>query len=145
VTELAARSRQHWQAANNSTAYVGMIHGVAVLASNSAPVTESLTRQPTHSFNYSHCGRVDLIDLSRSTSGTDSIKRQRRTRRTALAGSRDRYTGPEAEIVAKCAVGRRRFVVTPTPGATVTLEQRIVAVAVVDVAAAYLVGELHAM
>jgi len=27
----------------------------------------------------------------------------------------------------------------------VTLEQRIVAVAVVDVAAAYLVGELHAM
>ena len=53
--------------------------------------------------------------------------------------------GPEAEILAKWrgrVVGR--FVVTPTPGAAVTLEQRIVAVAVVDVVAAYLVGELHA-
>jgi hypothetical protein len=54
--------------------------------------------------------------------------------------------GPETEILAKWrgrVVGR--FVVTPTPGATVSLEQRIVAVAVVDVFAAYLVGEMHAM
>jgi hypothetical protein len=53
--------------------------------------------------------------------------------------------GPEAEIVAQWrgrVVGR--FVVTPTPGVAVTLEQRIVAVAVVDVAAAYLAGESHA-
>ena len=53
--------------------------------------------------------------------------------------------GPEAEILAQWrgrVVGR--FVVTPTPGAAVSLEQRIVAVALVDVIAAYLVGELHA-
>ena len=53
--------------------------------------------------------------------------------------------GPEAEILATWrgrVVGR--FVVTPTPGAAITLEQRIVAVAMVDVVAAYVVGELHA-
>src|ERR1700690_4182938 len=31
VTELAARSRRHWRSANSSTAYVAMIHGIAVL------------------------------------------------------------------------------------------------------------------
>src|SRR5665213_2606219 len=34
VTELAARSRRHWQEANSATAYVAMIHGDAVLAAN---------------------------------------------------------------------------------------------------------------
>ena len=38
VTELAGRSRRHWQSANRATAYVEMIHGVAVLAANSVPV-----------------------------------------------------------------------------------------------------------
>ena len=40
VTELAARSRRHWQEANFATAYVAMIHGIAVLAADSAPVAE---------------------------------------------------------------------------------------------------------
>src|SRR5579863_8518409 len=44
VTELAARGRRHWQAASSSTAYVAMIHGVAVLAADSAPVSEILER-----------------------------------------------------------------------------------------------------
>ena len=147
VTELAARSRQHWQAANNSTAYVGMIHGVAVLASNSAPVTEIID-QTTNSLVQLLSLRACRFDRSLSDPPLAQIQSNGNVELVGLRWPAREIgiPGPEAEIVAKWrgrVVGR--FVVTPTPGATVTLEQRIVAVAVVDVAAAYLVGELHAM
>ena len=147
VTELAARSRQHWQAANSSTAYVAMIHGVAVLAADSTPVAEIID-QTTASLVQLLSLRACRFDRALSDPPLAQIQSNGDI---ALVGMRwpareFGIPGPEAEIVAKWrgrVVGR--FVVTPTPGATVTLEQRIVAVAVVDVAAAYLVGELHAM
>ena len=147
VTELAARSRQHWQAANSSTAYVAMIHGVAVLAADSTPVAEIID-QTTASLVQLLSLRACRFDRALSDPPLAQIQSNGDI---ALVGMRwpareFGIPGPEAEIVAKWR-GRvgGRFVVTPTPGATVTLEQRIVAVAVVDVAAAYLVGELHAM
>ena len=147
VTELAGRSRQHWQAANSSTAYVEMIHGVAVLAADSAPVAE-IINQTTASLTQLLSLRARRFDRALSDPPLAQIQSNGDV---ALAGMRwpvreIGIPGTEAEIVAKWrgrVVGR--FVVTPTPGAAITLEQRLVAVAVVDVAAAYLVGELHAM
>ena len=54
--------------------------------------------------------------------------------------------GPQAEILAQWqgrVVGR--FVLTPTPGRPVSEERRIVAVALVDVAAAAIMDQRHAL
>jgi hypothetical protein len=147
VTELAARSRQHWQAANSSTTYVEMIHGVAVLAADSAPVA-AMIAQTNDSLVTLLSLRSCRFDRALSDPPLAQIQPNGDV---ALVGMRwpakeIGLPGPEAEILAKWrgrVVGR--FVVSPTPGAPVTQEQRIVAVAVVDVVAAYLVGELHAM
>jgi hypothetical protein len=146
VTELAGRSRRHWRAATSSTAYVEMIHGVAVLAADSAPIG-AMIDQTNESLITLLSLRACRFDRALSDPPLAQIQSNGDV---ALVGLRwpakeIGLPGPEAEILAKWrgrVVGR--FVVTPTPGATVTLEQRIVAVAVVDVVAAYLVGELHA-
>jgi K+-sensing histidine kinase KdpD len=146
VTELAGRSRQHWRAANTSTAYVEMIHCVAVLAADSAPLDEMVSHTAdslTRLLSLRAC-RFD------KTLSEPPLAQIQSNGDVALVGIRwpakeIGLPGPEAEIVATWrgrAVGR--FVLTPTPGATVTMEQRIVSVALVDVFAAYLVGERHA-
>ena len=147
VTDLASRSRRHWQEANSATEYVAMIHDVAVLASNSAPFTEIIS-QTTDSLMRLLSLRACRFDRVLSD---PPLARIQDNGDVELVGMRwpakeIGIPGPEAEILAKWrshVVGR--FVMTPTRGAAVTLEQRIVAVALVDVAAAYLVGELHAM
>ncbi len=146
VTELAARSRRHWQSANSSTAYVTMIHGVAVLAADSAPVA-AMVEETTASLIELLSLRACRFDRSLSDPPLAQIQSNGDVAHVGLRWPTREIgiPGPEAEILAKWrgrVVGR--FVVTPTPGVTVSLEQRIVAVAVVDVFAAYLVGELHA-
>jgi Domain of unknown function (DUF4118) len=146
VTELAARSRQHWQAASSSTSYVAMIHGVAVLAADSAPITAMIEQT-----NESLISLLSLRECRFDRALADPPLAQIQSNGdVAHVGMRwpareIGLPGPEAEILAKWR-GRivGRFVVTPTPGMAVSLEQRIVAVALVDVVAAYLVGELHA-
>jgi hypothetical protein len=145
VTEVAERSRQHWQSANSSTAYVAMIHGVAVLAADSAPVATMIER--------TNESLVQLLSLRAcrfdQTLSDPPLAQIQANGDVALVGlrwpARDiGLPGPEAEILAKWrgrVVGR--FVITPTPGSPVSLEQRIVAVAVADVFAAYLVGEMR--
>jgi hypothetical protein len=146
VTELAARSRQHWQAANSSTSYVAMIHAVAVLAANSATVTE-LIDQVTDSLIELLTLRACRFDRALSDPPLAQIQSNGDVAHVGVRWPAREIglPGPESEILAMWrgrVVGR--FVVTPTPGASVSLEQRIVAVAVVDVFAAYLVGELRA-
>jgi hypothetical protein len=147
VTELAARSRQHWQAANSSTAYVAMIHGVAVLAADSAPVTEMIDQ-----VTYALTKLLELRSCRFDRALSDPpLARIDSSGEVSLVGMRwpakeIGIPGPEAEILAKWrgrVVGR--FVVTPTTGMAVSLEQRIVAVALVDLFAAYFVGEMRAM
>jgi K+-sensing histidine kinase KdpD len=146
VTELAARSRRHWQAANSSTAYVSMIHAIAVLAADSVPVKEMIDEM-TSSLTRLLSLRACYFDKSLSEPPLAQIQSNGEV---ALVGMRwpakeIGLPGPESEITAKWrgrVVGR--FVMTPTPGAAVSLEQRIVAVALVDVFASYLVGERHA-
>jgi hypothetical protein len=147
VTELAARSRRHWQAANRSTAYVEMIHGVAVLAANSAPVSE-LIEQTNRSLVALLSLRSSRFDRTLSDPPLAQIQPNGDVAHVGLRWPVQEIglPGPEAEILATWrgrVVGR--FVVTPTPGDSVSLEQRIVAVAIADVAAAYLVGEHHAL
>jgi hypothetical protein len=146
VTELAARSRRHWRAANSSTAYVEMIHGVAVLAADSAPVSEMIN-QTNESLTNLLSLRACRFDRTLSDPPLAQIRSNGDVAHVGMRWPAKEIglPGPEVEILAKWrgrVVGR--FVVTPTPGATVTLEQRIVAVAMVDVVAAYVVGELHA-
>jgi len=146
VTELAARSRRHWQSANSSTAYVTMIHGIAVLAADSAPATD-MVNQTTASLTELLSLRACRFDRNLAVPPLAQIQSNGEVAHVGLRWPTKEIgiPGPEAEILAKWrgrVVGR--FVVTPTPGVTVSLEQRIVAVAMVDVFAAYLVGELHA-
>jgi hypothetical protein len=146
VTELAARSRQHWQAANSSTAYVEMIHGVAVLAANSAPVSQMI-EQTNDSLTDLLTLRSCRFDRALSNPPLAQILPNGDVAHVGMRWPAKEIglPGPEAEILATWrgrVVGR--FVVTPTPGAAVSLEQRIVAVAMVDVVAGYLFGELHA-
>jgi len=119
---LAGREQFHGVRRHDSTA--------SPCSRPTAPVTEIIDQDnQLTSFNVLSLRRADFDrSLSDPPLAPDSIKRQRRTRRTALAGSRDRIPGPEAEIVAKWR-GRSSAASssTPTPGATVTLEQRIVA------------------
>jgi uncharacterized protein DUF4118 len=146
VSELAARSRQHWQSANSSTAYVEMIHNVAVLAANSAPLSEMI-EQTSLSLTNLLSLRACRFDRALSDPPLAQIQPNGDVAHVGMRWPAQEIglPGPEAEILATWrgrVVGR--FVVTPTPGAAITLEQRIVAVAMVDVVAAYVVGELHA-
>ena len=145
VTELAARSRRHWQAAASSTAYVEMIHGVAVW--RPTPCPSAMIDQAMHPWSTLLSLRACRFDRSLSDPPLARIRSNGDVAHVGLRWPAREIgiPGPEAEIVAKWR-GRvlGRFVLTPTPGAAVTLEQRIVAVALVDVVAAYVVGEHHA-
>ncbi len=130
VTELAGRSRRHWHAANSSTTYVSMIHGVAVLAANSVPVSEILehSNESLAQLLSLRACRFDraLSDppLARIQSNGDVAHVGMRwpVREIGLPGT---GSGGSSRTWRGRVVGR--FVLTPTPGVSVTLEQRIVA------------------
>jgi len=137
VTELAARSRSHQRSATEEGAYVSLLARTAAMSSGSR-------------------SRVELIDAV--VSGLTQILSLRDCRfEPDLSGP------PFAQIVADGSVvhvgmrwpaeelgipgpaaeipcvwrgtTRGRFILTPTPGLAVTREQRVVAVALVNVAA----------
>ena len=134
----------HWQAANSSTAYVAMIHSVAELAADSAPVDGDDRPDDRRSRRgYSRCAPVASTERSPNPPLAQiQSERRGRARGNALAGPRDRpprSRGRDRGAVARSS--RRAIRPDADAGAPVSLEQRIVAVAVVDVFAAYLVGE----
>ncbi len=146
ITELAGRSRHHWRAANDSTQYVSMIHSVAELAAASVPV-DVIIDQACNSL-------VPLLSLrscrfERFLSDPPLARIQSNGEVTNVGmrwpAREIGIPGPESEIIAQWrGQVQGRFVLTPTRGAPVTLEQRIVAVALVDVVAAYVMDEPHA-
>ena len=146
ITELAGRSRHHWRAASDSTQYVSMIHGVAEMAAASVPVDVIIDEACTTLsalLSLRSC-RFDpqLADppLARIQSSGEVLNAGMRWPVREIG-----IPGPESEIVAQWrGQAQGRFVLTPTRGAPVTLEQRIVAVALVDIVAAYLMDERHA-
>jgi K+-sensing histidine kinase KdpD len=134
VTELAARNRHHYEWANEESDYVGLIHSLSELSASGAPREAVIQR-----------ARTELIALLHLRACRyESEEAERRTVRiehdghVMLGGSdwdvdRLGLPGPELEILVQ-GRGRTqgRFVLTPTPGFPVSLERRVVAVAIAD-------------
>jgi len=146
ITELAGRSRHHWRAANDSTQYVSMIHGVAELAAASVPVdvvidqacASLITLLSLRSCSFERS--LSNPPLAQIASNGDVINVGMRWPAHEIG-----IPGPESEIVAQWrGQVQGRFVLAPARGVPVTLEQRIVAVALVDVVAAYVRDEQRA-
>jgi hypothetical protein len=146
ITELAGRSRHHWRASNEAIGFVTMIHDVADLASQSAPtplIIDQASKYLVEILGLRSC-RFDfkMMDppLARLEANGEVVHVGLRWPTHDIG-----IPGPEAEIVAKWkgrVVGR--FVFAPTPGQSVSLERRIVAVSLVDVVAASVMDQQHA-
>jgi K+-sensing histidine kinase KdpD len=145
VTELAARSRHHSEAATEESEYVGRIHDLSELVASGAPADVVIERVRTE--------LISLLDLRgcRYEPGPPGRARMRiePDGQVVLGGSvwgvhRLGLPGPELELPVQ---GRGqtlgRFVLTPTPGHPVSLQRRVVAVAIADQVGAALVGRLR--
>lgn len=145
VTELAARNRYHRHIAVAESDYVGVVYYLAELVASGASA-DQVTRQATAEL-------IDLLGL-----------RSCRFDRTVVAGSPTRIEhdgnvtigklewgaeesglpGHEVELLVQSrgeTLGR--FVLEPTPGRAVSLQQRVVAVAVADQVGAALTPHLR--
>jgi hypothetical protein len=140
VTELAARSRHHHRRASAEKDYVAMIHDLADLAAGSAAAS-AIVEKATISL-------VELLDLRACRFEVvpvdPPLARIQSNGAVVHVGLRwpvgeIGIPGPEAEILAEWR-GRimGSFVLTPTPGLAVSLEQRVVAVSLAQLVGATL-------
>jgi hypothetical protein len=140
VTDWAARSRHHFQASNDTSGFVGMIHDLAALGAGSESVDAIIERAQT--------SIAELLEL-RSCRFEEQIADpplarigpQGEVLHVGLLWPVDNIgiPGPQAEILAQWrghVVGR--FVLTPTPGLPVSVERRMVATSLAELAAAAL-------
>ncbi len=134
VTELAARNRHHHEIATEESDYVGLIYRISELAA-SAETPEFIIEQVRTEL-------VALLDLRacRFAAGAPEgpVLRIRNDGHVILASHlwgvhRVGLPGPELSLLVQ-AEGRTvgRFILTPTPGRPVSLEQRLVAVTLAD-------------
>jgi K+-sensing histidine kinase KdpD len=134
VTELAARNRHHRDVATEGSDYVGLMYSIAELAVSGAPASEVVER-----------ARQELIDLlhlrsCRYTSGPrERPAMQLESDGQVLIGGAVwavdvmGLPGPELELpVRSRGLTQGRFLLTPTPGHPVSLQRRVVAVALAD-------------
>ncbi|MGD0054485.1 MAG: DUF4118 domain-containing protein [Acidimicrobiales bacterium] len=140
VTELAARSRHHFKAANEGSNYVEMIHGLALLAAGTEPIEGVVERAVAtlrellelRDCRFEH----ELVEPPLARIGTDG-----EVLHVGLLWPVENIgiPGPEAEILAQWR-GRvmGRFVLTPTPGQPVPLERRVVALSLAELVGAAL-------
>jgi hypothetical protein len=143
VTELAARSRHHLGVAAEQSGYVSMVHELAQLGSSvvSSPIVVRRAEDLL----------VELLGLRacRFDAGPPSrpLARIKPDGRIVHAGigwpAHDiGIPGPQTEIpVSWRGVHQGRFLLTPTPGLSIDLERRIVAVALAELVAATLADE----
>jgi K+-sensing histidine kinase KdpD len=145
VTELAARNRHHREAAIEESEYVGLIHRVSELTASGSPSDEVIER-----------ARAELVELLNlrdcryeSTPAARPVPRIERDGRVKVAGAlwevhRLGLPGPESELVVS-GRGRTmgRFVLKPTPGLAVSLQRRVVAVAIADQVGAAMLPQLR--
>ncbi|MEO9181081.1 MAG: DUF4118 domain-containing protein, partial [Acidimicrobiales bacterium] len=143
ITELALRSRIHRRASNETVGFLIKIHEVTELASSSAPV--AVVIDETRKSLIEILGlRSCRFERGRSDPPLARIESNGQVMHVGMRWPVDDVgiPGPEAEIVARWR-GRSlgRFVLVPSPGRPVSLERRVVAVSLVDVAAAYVAAE----
>ena len=134
VTELAARNRHHYEWATEEADYVGLIHSLSELSASGAPREAVIQRARTE--------LIELLHLRACRFESGSTERPalriEHDGRVLLGGNvwdveSMGLPGPELELV---VLGRGRtqgrFVLTPTPGYPVSVERRVVAVAIAD-------------
>jgi uncharacterized protein DUF4118 len=134
VTELAARNRHHHESATEEADYVGLIYSVSELGVSGTPVHELLERVRSELIGLLH------LRACRYESGVPErpVMRLGHDGHVILAGSvwgvhLVGLPGPElALLVRSRGQTLGRFILTPTPGIPVTLQRRIVAVALAD-------------
>ena len=140
VTELAARSRHHFQASNETSDFVDMIHGLAVLGAGSESL-ESIIERAETSLSQLLDLRACKFEVNISDPPLARIVPSGEVTHVGLLWPVDNIgiPGPQAEILAQWrghVVGR--FVLTPTPGLPVSIERRAVATSMAELVAAAL-------
>ena len=140
VTELAARSRHHRRRASAEKDYVAMVNELTTMAAGSAAASQ-IVEQATSSL-------VELLDLRSCRFEVipvdpplARIQSNGAVVHVGLHWPVDEIgiPGPEAEILAEWR-GRvmGSFVLTPTPGLAVSVEQRVVAASLAQIVGATL-------
>jgi K+-sensing histidine kinase KdpD len=134
VTELAARNRHHYEWANEESDFVGLIHSLSELSASGAPREAVIQRARTE--------LIELLHLRACRFESSSTQRPalriEPDGRVLLGGNvwhvdRMGLPGPELELpVHERGRTQGRFVLTPTPGYPVSLERRVVAMAIAD-------------
>jgi hypothetical protein len=145
VTELAARNRQHQESAIEESDYIGLIYRLSELVASGAPADEVIERVrrelikvlalrgcryepgigPGHGIRMDHDGTVVIGEVSWAVNSLG-------------------LPGPElALLVQRRGQTLGRFVLEPTPGLPVTLQRRVVAVAIADQVGAALTPQLR--
>jgi K+-sensing histidine kinase KdpD len=134
VTELAARNRNHHASATEEADYVGLLYEVSELVASGAPATD--VREQVRS------ALIDLLHLRACRyevgPSTRPMMRLEHDGHVLLGGrvwsvERMGLPGPEIELLVQNrgdTLGR--FILTPTPGYEVSLQPRVVAVALAD-------------
>lgn len=134
VTELAARNRRHYEAAAEESDYVGLIYRVSELVAAGAPALEVIDRVQDELTKLLH-----LRDCRYEAGSPERPRLRIETDGHVLLGGKVwgvhsmGLPGPELELSVQTrgqTVGR--FVLKPTPGLAVSLQQRVVAVAIAD-------------
>ena len=134
VTELAARNRHHYEWATEESDYVGLIHSLSELSASGAPREAVIQRARTELIALLHL-RACRFEAGSSERPTLQIQKDG----GVLLGGKVWQVesmglpGPELELPVQ-GRGRTegRFVLTPTPGYPVSLERRVVAIAIAD-------------
>ena len=134
VTELAARSRHHHEAATEHSDYVGLIYELSELVASGAPALDVIERARTE------LGALLYLRSCRYESGLPE-RAMLRIEHDGQVVLGDRMwgvdqmglPGPEIELLVQDR-GKTlgRFVLRPTPGRPVPLQRRVVAVALAD-------------
>ena len=134
VTELAARNRHHRATAVEEADFVGLIHEVSELAASGAPSRSVVERVRKELVPLLH-----LRECRYESGATSHPMTQIEHDGQVVLGGRTwdvdelGLPGPAVELLVQIQ-GRTlgRFVLTPTPGTPVSLERRVVAVAIAD-------------
>lgn len=140
VTELAARSRHHFEASNETSDFVDMIHGLAVLGAGSESL-ETIIERAESSLSQLLELRDCRFEAHMSDPPLARIGPSGEVTHVGLLWPVDNIgiPGPQAEILAQWrghVMGR--FVLTPTPGLPVSIERRAVATSLAELVAAAL-------
>lgn len=134
VTELAAQNRHHHQRATEEADYVGLIHRLSELSASGAPREAVIQQARTELIALLH---LRACRFESGSAGRPALRIEP-DGQVLLGGNvwdvdHLGLPGPELELAVQWrGTTQGRFVLTPTPGHPLSLERRIVAVAVAD-------------